>query len=225
MSEHPPVSQDDLKKLLSIRGVRLRLLKIAYNRAGKVADAEDLVQQTSELLLQGLSPWTPDPDRPAVQQVEAFLLHAALIIRRLHLNRVKSLEARRTKEIPKDLADTVGDGSMNVEETAIELAWEQEYERRAAVWTEALCERMAGDRDALAVIGQHKRNVHEAQAQAEALGWKLSRVVLAKRRIAYHAPIVRREQLEAERRAEEERIAAARAAAKAEKAVKKEVQP
>ncbi len=214
MSEAPPASKKDLETLLAIHAVRIRMLKIAYSRARSVAAAKDLVQEVGALLSAGRSPWRPDPDRPALEQTEAFLTHVYLLVRRCHLDRVRRVEARRETELPEGFADVAGDGRMTHEEAAVDLEWEQEHERRATVWIDALRERMAKDDEALAVIAQHQRGVHEAEEQAKALGWKLARVVLAKRRIAYHAPIVRAQQLEAERQAEEARIAAAEAADK-----------
>jgi hypothetical protein len=212
MPEKPPASKEDLEKLLALHAVRVRMLKIAYVRARSVPTAKDLVQEVSALLLGGRSPWRPDPEHPALEQVDAFLVHVSLLVRRCHLNRVTRLEVRSQTELPKDFADRAGDGRMTHEEAAVDLEWEQEYERRATVWVDALRERMARDEEALAVIAQHQLGVHDAEGQAAALGWKLARVVLAKRRIAYHAPIVRAQQLEVERQAEEKRIAAARAA-------------
>jgi hypothetical protein len=217
MSESPPASVEVLKQLLALRPVRLRLLRIAHNRAGSVERAEDLVSEATVILLRGRSPWRPDPALPALEQTDAFVVHVALLIRRCHSNRVTSAAARREKQVASDevaaqLADRVGDGRPTHEDAAVDLEWEQEHERRATAWTDALCARMASDREALAVIAQHRAGVHEAEAQAAALSWSLARVVLAKRRIAYHAPIVQAEQLAAEREAEEQRIAAARAA-------------
>jgi hypothetical protein len=212
MAESPPASREDLDKLLKLPVVRTRMLKIAYVRSRSVPTAKDLVQEVSALLLGGRSPWRHDPEHPVLEQVDAFLVHVSLLVRRCHLNRVTSLEVRSQTEFPEDFADRAGDGRMTHEEAAVDLEWEQEHERRATVWVDALRERMADDEEALAVIAQHQLGVHEAEEQAAALRWKLARVVLAKRRIAYHAPIVRAQQLEAERQAEEERIAAARAA-------------
>jgi hypothetical protein len=217
MSESPAASVEALKQLLALRPVRLRLLRIAHNRAGSVERAEDLVSEATVILLSGRSPWKPDPARPVLEQTDAFVVHVALLIRRCHSHQVTSAAARREKQVASDevaaqLADRVGDGRPSHEEAAIDVEGEQENERRATAWTEALCARMAGDREALAVIAQHRLGVHEAAAQAAALRWSLARVVLAKRRIAYHAPIVMAEQRAAEREAEEQRIAAARAA-------------
>jgi hypothetical protein len=214
MPEPPAVSQEDLRKLLVIKAVRMRLLKIAYNRTHSVRDAKDLVSEVTVILLSGASPWRPDPNRAVGDQIGPFIVHVALLMRRCHGNRVTSLEAERTTEYHDDLADTVADEGMNVEEAAIDLAYEQERERRGAAWTKALCARMAHDGDALEVIEQHRLGRDDTDEQATALRWKPARVVLAKRRIAYHAPIVMAEQLEMERRADEERISAAKAAMK-----------
>ena len=210
----PPVSQEDLRKLLVLKRVRLAMLKVAYNRARSVVPARDLVSEATLLLLRGVSPWRPDPDRPLEDQIEAFIVHTALIIRRCHFNKVTSAATRRETGLPDNLADCAGDGRPNVEQRAIEIEQDQELERRASVWTEALCARMAKDVEALEVIGQHRLGCHEPLDQTEALGWSPAKLALAKRRIAYHAPIVMAEQLEAERQAEEQRIARARTADK-----------
>jgi hypothetical protein len=214
MPEPPAASKEDLEKLLALHAVRIRMLKVAYVRARSVVAAKDLVQEVTVLLLSGRSPWRPDPERPVLDQVDAFVVHVSLLVRRCHLNRVTKLEERSRTEFPQDFADRAGDGRMNVEEAAVDLEWEQEHERRATVWTAALRDRMAQDADALAVLDQHQLGVHQVEEQAAALGWKPARVVLAKRRIAYHAPIVRAQQDEAERQAENQRIAAAAAADK-----------
>jgi hypothetical protein len=212
MPEPPPASKEDLEKLLKLGPVRARMLKIAYGRTQSVAAAKDLAQDVAEHLLSGKSPWTPDPESPVLEQREAFLTHVYLLIRRFHIDRLRSREVRSQTELPADFADRAGDGRMTPEQAAINLEWEHEHERRATTWTAALRHRMAHDKEALAVLDQHELGRHEAEEQAAALRWKLARVVLAKRRIAYHAPIVRAQQLEAERQAEEQRIAAARAA-------------
>ncbi len=232
MPEAPPASVAVLKHLLALRSVRLRLHKIAHNRARSVQGAEDLVSEATVVLLSGRSPWRPDPKRPVDEQTDTFLVHVALIMRRCHSNRENSAAAQREiqvkPEVEATLAARVGDGRPTHEEAAVDLEWEQQHERRATVWVEALCERMAGDDEALAVIAQHRLGRHELEEQAAALGWSAARVVLARRRIAYHAPIVKAEQLAAEREAEERQIAAARAAdekARDEKAKKDRVQP
>jgi hypothetical protein len=214
MSKPPPISQDDLRRLLGLRPVYLRLLRIAYNRARSAALAKDLVADTVTILLRGVSPWRPDPGRPVDDQLDALIVHASLIIRRVHYNRVTSLPYRSETEFPEDLAGRTGDGQSNIEEAAVELEGDQQQERRATVWVEALRARMKGDKEALAVIGQHQLGVDDVDEQASALRLKRAEVILARRRIAYHAPIVRAEQLEAERKAEEETIAAAKAAEK-----------
>jgi hypothetical protein len=220
MPEPPPVSQEDLRTLLVHNSVRLAMLKIAYNRARSIVGARELVAEAAVLLLSGVSPWTPDPNRPVMDQIAAFIVHTSLIIRRCHSNKVTSAAARREREFPDELADRVGDGRPNVEQRAIEIEEEQQLESRASVWIDALCARMAEDGDALAVISQHRLGRDDAQDQADALGWALARVMLARRRIQYRAPIVKAEQLEAERQAEEQRIARA-----GEAAEKKKVQP
>jgi hypothetical protein len=238
MPEPPPASVEDLKELLALWPVRIRLLKIAHNRAGSVEAAEDLVAEATVILLSGKSPWRPDPGHPAREQTGALIVHVALLMRRCHSNRVNSAAARREKQVTSEtaretLADRVGDGRSTLEEAAVDLEWEQEHQRRATAWIDALCARMAKDSEALALIAQHRLGVHEAEAQAAALGWSLARVVLARRRIAYHAPIVQKEQLAAEKEAEERRFADARAAdekrreekPKDEKAKKGGVQP
>jgi hypothetical protein len=212
MPKPPPASKEDLGKLLKLGPVRARMLKIAYGRTRSVAEAKDLAQDVAEHLLSGKSPWTPDPGSPVLEQREAFLTHVSLLIRRFHIDRLRSREVRTRTELPEDFADRAGDGRMTHEQAAVDLEWEHEHERRAATWTAALRERMADDKEALAVLDQHELGVHEAEEQAAALRWKLARVVLAKRRIAYHAPIVRALELETERQEEEQRIAAARAA-------------
>jgi hypothetical protein len=115
MPESPPASVEVLKQLLALRPVRLRLLRIAHNRAGSVERAEDLVSEATVILLSGRSPWRPDPGRPVRDQTDAFIVHVALLIRRCHSNRVTSAAARREKQVKSDevaeqLADFVGDG-------------------------------------------------------------------------------------------------------------------
>jgi hypothetical protein len=212
-----PVSQEDLRTLLVHNAVRLAMLKVAYNYARTLVGARDLVAEAAVLLLSGVSPWTPDPNRPVMDQIGAFIVHTALIIRRCHSNQVTSAAAWREKEFPDELADRVGDGRPNVEQRTLEFEEEQQRESRASAWVDALCARMATDADALAVIGQHRLGRDAAQEQADALGWALARVMLARRRIQYHTPIIKAEQLEAERQAEEQRIARAREAAEKEK--------
>jgi hypothetical protein len=212
MPEALPASRQELETLLALRAVQLRMRKIAYTRTRQIADAEDLASQVRVLLLEGGSPWTPARDRPLEEQVDAFLVHTALLMRRIHLDRMRSREVRLTKELPETFGDTAADGQSNVEQRAVDLEWEQQHERRAHAMIPALRARMAGDRDALKVIDQHVAGVDDPREQADALGWDLPRVTLAHRRIHYHAPIVLAEQVKAEREAEEQRIAAAKAA-------------
>jgi DNA-directed RNA polymerase specialized sigma24 family protein len=212
MSDRPALPQEELRKLLVLKTVRIRMLKIAYNRTRSIADAKDLVSEASEKLLSGISRWKPDPGRPLQDQIDAFVVHVAFVIRRCFYNKVTSATARRETQFEDGAEEAVKDGSQNVEQTAIELEESQELERRATVWIDALCTRMAKDEEALALIGQHRLGRHEPEEQAAALGWPLPKVVLAKRRIAYHAPIVMAEQLSAVRQAEEQRILAAKAA-------------
>jgi DNA-directed RNA polymerase specialized sigma24 family protein len=212
MPDRPAWLPGDLRKLLALQAVHLRMLKIAYNRTRSVAEAKDLVSEASEKLLRGLSPWRPDPARPLDEQIDAFVVHVAFVIRRCFYRRVTSAAARRERELPESMAETVRDSAANVEEMALELEDSRELERRATVWIAGLRSRLAKDEDALAVIAQHERGCHPQAEQAAALGWPLSRLVLARRRIAYHAPLVVAEWLEAVSEAEEQRILAAHAA-------------
>jgi hypothetical protein len=232
MADPDPASREELTKMFALSAVRVRLLKSAYSLARHVADAQDLVGQVRVLLLEGGSPWKPDRERPLEDQAGAFVVHASLLMRRIHIDRLRSREVKRTKELTDHHTSTAVDGRQNIEEQAVDLEWEQEHERHAGVWIAALRERMAAkDKDAPAVIDKQCQGVDDPRELADALGWKLRRVELALRRIAYHAPLVRAEQLAKEREEEERRIAAARAAdaeKKAEKNVKDEkgrVQP
>ncbi|HEV3191513.1 MAG TPA: hypothetical protein VGY54_13485, partial [Polyangiaceae bacterium] len=81
MTDRPPISQEELRKLLVLKTVRLRMLKVAYNRTLSVADAKVLVSDANEKLLSGISPWRPDPAHPVEEQIDAFIIHVAFIIR------------------------------------------------------------------------------------------------------------------------------------------------
>lgn len=221
-SEAPPVSQADLRALLVLDSVNKAMIRVAYDLTHSLVDTKDLVSKAVVLLLSGVSPWRPDPGRPVMEQLGGFVVHTALIIRRCHWNQLSSAAARREQELPDELADRAGDEQPHAEQIMIEPELEQERAKHASEWIGALRKRMHEDADALDVIDQHVLGRHDAQEQADALGWKLERVMLARRRIAYHAPDVRAGQLEKERRAEEARIARAAAAAQRARAARKE---
>jgi DNA-directed RNA polymerase specialized sigma24 family protein len=217
VTDRPPISQEELRKLLVLKTVRLRMLKIAYSRTRSIADAKVLVSDANEKLLSGISRWRPDPARPVGEQIEAFIIHVAFIIRRCLYNKLTSSASLRERPFEDGMEEVLGDGKPNVEQTAIEIEERQERERRATAWVDALSARMAKDKEAVAVIEQHRLGLHDPEEQAAALKWPLAKVVLAKRRINYHAPTVMAEELKAEREAEEKRILAAKASPKDER--------
>src|SRR5258708_6320022 len=93
VTDRPPISQDELRKLLVLKTVRLRMLKIAYGRTRSIAEAKVLVSDANEKLLSGISPWRPDPQRPVYEQIDAFVVHVSFVIRRCLYNKLTSATA------------------------------------------------------------------------------------------------------------------------------------